>query len=194
MKSKLFVVSGPSGSGKSTITKEVCKRLGVVLSISATSRKARVGEVDGKDYYFLSNEEFEKKIKNDEFFEYAKVHGNYYGTLVSTVEKNLAEGKSVLLEIDVQGGLIVKKKKKDAVLIFCKTENEEILEKRLRIRNTDAEDVIQLRLNNEKKEMKYIDKYDYVIVNKDLEISIENLMSIIPVSYTHLTLPTTPYV
>ena len=120
-----------------------------------------------------------KKIKNDEFFEYAKVHGNYYGTLVSTVEKNLAEGKSVLLEIDVQGGLIVKKKKKDAVLIFCKTENEEILEKRLRSRNTDAEDVIQLRLNNAKKEMKYIDKYDYVIVNKDLEISIENLMSII---------------
>ena len=179
MKSKLFVVSGPSGSGKSTITKEVCKRLGVVLSISATSRKARVGEVDGKDYYFLSNEEFEKKIENDEFFEYAKVHGNYYGTLVSTVEKNLAEGKSVLLEIDVQGGLIVKKKKKDAVLIFCKTENEEILEKRLRSRNTDAEDVIQLRLNNAKKEMKYIDKYDYAIVNKDLEISIENLLSII---------------
>ena len=120
-----------------------------------------------------------KKIENDEFFEYAKVHGNYYGTLVSTVEKNLAEGKSVLLEIDVQGGLIVKKKKKDAVLIFCRTENEEILEKRLRSRNTDAEDVIQLRLNNAKKEMKYIDKYDYVIVNKDLEISIENLMSII---------------
>ena len=120
-----------------------------------------------------------KKIENDEFFEYAKVHGNYYGTLVSTVEKNLAEGKSVLLEIDVQGGLIVKEKKKDAVLIFCRTENDEILEKRLRSRNTDAEDVIQLRLNNAKKEMKYIDKYDYVIVNKDLEISIENLMSII---------------
>ena len=118
MKSKLFVVSGPSGSGKSTITKEVCKRLGVVLSISATSRKARVGEVDGKDYYFLSNEEFEKKIENDEFFEYAKVHGNYYGTLVSTVEKNLAEGKSVLLEIDVQGGLIVKKKKKRCSINF----------------------------------------------------------------------------
>lgn len=179
MTGKLFIVSGPSGSGKSTITKKVRDILNIPLSISATTRKARIGEVDGKDYYFLSVEEFENKIKNDEFFEYANVHGNYYGTLVSQIDKKLKNGKNVILEIDIQGGLIAKSKRPDAILVFCRTENEEILEKRLRSRNTDSEEVISKRLINAKKEMEYEKQYDHVIINRDLDEAINELINII---------------
>lgn len=179
MKGKLFIVSGPSGSGKSTITKKVRDILNIPLSISATTRKPRVGEVDGVDYYFLTTNEFEKKIKNDEFFEYANVHGNYYGTLISQIDKKLELGQNVILEIDVQGGIIAKSKRPDAILIFCRTEDENILENRLRARNTDSEEIILKRLENAKKELEYEKKYDYVIVNKELEISIQELINII---------------
>lgn len=179
MKGKLFIVSGPSGSGKSTITKKVRDILNIPLSISATTRKPRVGEVDGVDYYFLTTNEFEKKIENDEFFEYANVHGNYYGTLISQIDKKLKLGQNVILEIDVQGGIIAKSKRPDAILIFCRTEDENILENRLRARNTDSEEIILKRLENAKKELEYEKKYDYVIVNKELEISIQELINII---------------
>ena len=178
-KGKLVIVSGPSGSGKSTVTKIVKDRLNIPLSISATTRHPRVGEVDGKDYYFLTTEEFENKIKNDEFYEYANVHGNYYGTLKKVVEDNLDKGLNVILEIDVQGALIVKEKKKDAVLVFFKTENMEILENRLRNRKTDSEEVIQTRLKNAEAELKYEDKYNYTIINENLDDSIQELIDII---------------
>lgn len=179
VKGRLFVVSGPSGSGKSTITKKVRDMLNIPLSISATSRKPRFGEVDGRDYYFLTKEEFEEKIKNNEFFEYALVHGNYYGTLEKVVEDSLNKGHNIILEIDVQGGIQAKKRKQDAVLIFCRTENEEVLEKRLRNRKTDSEEIIELRLKNAKKEMSYEKEYDYVIVNKKLDDAIKQLIDII---------------
>ena len=167
MKGKLIIVSGPSGSGKSTITKLVRDRLQMELSISATTRKPRIGEIDGKDYFFLTMEEFENKIKNDEFYEYANVHGNYYGTLKKVVDDNLEKGKNVMLEIDVQGALIAKEKKKDAILVFFKTENNKILEERLRNRKTDSEEVIQVRLKNALTELEYENKYDITIINKD---------------------------
>lgn len=110
MKGKLVIVSGPSGSGKSTVTKIVKDRLNIPLSISATTRKPRVGEIEGKDYFFLSEEEFKKRIEEDKFYEYANVHGNYYGTLKEVVENNLNKGLNVILEIDVQGALIAKEK------------------------------------------------------------------------------------
>lgn len=179
VKGRLFVVSGPSGSGKSTITKKVRDMLNIPLSISATSRKPRFGEVDGRDYYFLTKEEFEEKIKNNEFFEYALVHGNYYGTLEKVVEDTLNKGHNIILEIDVQGGIQAKKRKQDAVLIFCRTENEEVLEKRLRNRKTDSEEIIELRLKNAKKELSYEKEYDYVIVNKKLDDAIKQLIDII---------------
>ena len=179
MKGKLIIVSGPSGSGKSTITKLVRDRLQMELSISATTRKPRVGEIDGKDYFFLTVEEFEKKIKNDEFYEYANVHGNYYGTLKEVVESNLNKGLNVILEIDVQGALIAKEKKKDAVLVFFRTKDMETLEKRLRNRNTDTEEVIQTRLKNALKELEYEKKYDYTIINNDIEESCRELINII---------------
>ena len=179
MQGKLVIVSGPSGSGKSTVTKIVKDRLGIPLSISATTRKPRDGEVDGKDYFFLTKDEFEEKIRKDEFYEYANVHGNYYGTLKEVVESNLSKGENVILEIDVQGALIVKAKRKDAVLVFFRTENMNILEERLRKRKTDSEEVIQTRLENAMEELKYESDYDYTIINEDIEKSCQELINII---------------
>ena len=179
MKGKLIIVSGPSGSGKSTVTKIVKDKLNIPLSISATTRNPRDGEIDGKDYFFLSEEEFKNKIANDEFYEYAEVHGNYYGTLKKTVEENLDKGLNVILEIDVQGALIAKEKKKDAILVFFRTKDMEVLEKRLRDRKTDSEEVIQTRLKNAETELKYENKYNYTIINENLEDSIQELIDII---------------
>ena len=179
MKGKLIIVSGPSGSGKSTVTKIVKDKLNIPLSISATTRNPRDGEIDGKDYFFLSEEEFKNKIANDEFYEYAEVHGNYYGTLKKTGEDNLNRGLNVILEIDVQGALIAKEKKKDAILVFFRTKDMEVLEKRLRDRKTDSEEVIQTRLKNAETELKYENKYNYTIVNENLENSIQELIDII---------------
>ena len=179
MRGKLIIVSGPSGSGKSTVTKIVKDKLNIPLSISSTTRNPRDGEIDGKDYFFLSKEEFKNKIANDEFYEYAEVHGNYYGTLKKTVEENLDKGLNVILEIDVQGALIAKEKKKDAVLVFFRTKDMDILEKRLRDRKTDSEEVIQTRLKNAETELKYEDKYNYTIINENLDDSIQELIDII---------------
>ncbi len=179
MRGKLIIVSGPSGSGKSTVTKIVKDKLNIPLSISATTRNPRDGEIDGKDYFFLSKEEFKNKIANDEFYEYAEVHGNYYGTLKKTVEENLDKGLNVILEIDVQGALIAKEKKKDAVLVFFRTKDMDILEKRLRDRKTDSEEVIQTRLKNAETELKYEDEYNYTIINENLDDSIQELIDII---------------
>ncbi len=179
MRGKLIIVSGPSGSGKSTVTKIVKDKLNIPLSISATTRNPRDGEIDGKDYFFLSKEEFKNKIANDEFYEYAEVHGNYYGTLKKTVEENLDKGLNVILEIDVQGALIAKEKKKDAILVFFRTKDMDILEKRLRDRKTDSEEVIQTRLKNAETELKYEDKYNYTIINENLDDSIQELINII---------------
>lgn len=180
MKGKLFVVSGPSGAGKSTITKMILKEAdNLFLSTSATTRAPRAGEVDGKDYYFMTKEQFEKEIAEDSFVEYANVHGNYYGTLKREIDRNLESGKNVLLEIDVQGGEQVKNKFPDVVLIFFKAPSDEELERRLRGRGTDSEEVISVRLANSLKEMKYESKYDRVIINETIEGSIEQLKKII---------------
>ncbi len=175
----LFVVSGPSGAGKSTVTKLVREELEIPLSISATTRKPRVGEVDGKDYYFLTIDEFEKKIAEEGFLEYANVHGNYYGTLKSEVESKLENGLDVILEIDVQGGEQIKEKFPQAILIFFKAPNDEELEKRLRGRNTDSEDVIKVRLENSLKELEYEKFYDLVIINDEIINAVNNLKNII---------------
>ena len=137
-KGHLYVVSGPSGAGKSTICRMVRKMLGINLATSATTRAPREGEMNGRDYYFLTKEEFLAKEKNGEFLEYATVHGNYYGTLKSEVESRLLAGEDVILEIDVQGGLQVKAQYPDAHLIFFKTPTMEELEVRLRGRKTDG--------------------------------------------------------
>lgn len=175
----LFVVSGPSGAGKSTVTKIVREELNIPLAISATTRKPRVGELDAVDYYFLSIEEFEKKIAQEGFLEYANVHGNYYGTLKSEVEAKLSQGIDVILEIDVQGGEQIKKKFSEAVLVFFKAPDEEELEKRLRGRNTDSEDVIKVRLENSLKELQYEKFYDLTVINHTVPQAVDELKNII---------------
>lgn len=178
-KGELFIVSGPSGAGKSTICRIVRKQLGINLATSATTRAPREGEIDGRDYYFLTIDEFKKKIENNEFLEYATVHTNYYGTLKSEVEARLAQGENVILEIDVQGGLQVKSVYPDAHLVFFKTPTMEDLERRLRGRKTDSEETIQLRLKNSIKELEYESKYDVCIINYTVEKSCEELKKII---------------
>ena len=175
----LFVVSAPSGAGKSTICRLVRKMLNINLATSATTRKPREGEVDGRDYYFLTIPEFEKKLANGEFLEHAKVHENYYGTLKAEVESRVNSGENVILEIDVQGGLQVKEKYPEANLIFFKTPNMEDLEKRLRGRKTDSEETIQLRLKNSIKELEYEKDYDISIINYTVDKSCEELINII---------------
>ena len=179
MKGKLIVVSGPSGSGKSTATKLVRDMLQIPLSISATTRSPRAGEIDGKDYFFLEKEDFEKRIANEEFYEYALVHWNYYGTLREEVESRINSGQNVILEIDVQGGIIVKEKNSEAILVFFKAPNMEVLAKRLEDRKTDTKDVIELRLANAKKELEYEKEYDYTVVNDNLEKACQELINII---------------
>ncbi len=179
MKGKLIVVSGPSGSGKSTATKLVRDMLQIPLSISATTRSPRAGEIDGKDYFFLEKEDFEKRIANEEFYEHALVHGNYYGTLREEVESRINSGQNVILEIDVQGGIIVKEKNSEAILVFFKAPNMEVLAKRLEDRKTDTKEVIELRLANAKKELEYEKEYDYTVVNDNLEKACQELINII---------------
>lgn len=179
-KGKLFVISGPSGAGKSTIVKRLLELApDLVLSVSATSRKPRPNEKDGVDYFFLSKDEFLKKIENGYFLEWALVHGNYYGTPREFVEHCLNEGKSVILEIDVQGAIQVKEKFKDAVLIFIEPPDFEELKKRLKSRSADSEESIKIRLENARYEMALSKYYNYRVVNRDLEEAVNQILKII---------------
>lgn len=174
--SRLFVISGPSGAGKGTLVAQLRKEhpeLG--LAVSATTRSPRPGEVDGKDYYFLSEGEFKRRVAAGEFVEWAYVHGHMYGTLVKEVERLLAQGKSLILEIDIQGALNVKKVWLDAVLIFIEPPSLEELERRLRGRGTEDEQSIELRLKNAKHEMTLADDYDVCIVNDTVDRAVREL-------------------
>ena len=173
MKNKLFVMSAASGAGKTTLKDLVIKDFpDIKYSISATTRKPREGEIDGVHYFFKTKEEFEQMIKDDALVEYNLVHGNYYGTPKSFVEKTLAEGNRVLFDLDVFGKVNFDKVYPDATGIFILPPSDEELERRLRGRGTDSEEVIQLRLANAKKEIEFAKtkgKYEYTIVNDDLQ-------------------------
>ena len=163
---KLVVVSGPSGAGKGTILNEVLKAPEFVYSVSATTRAPREGEVDGKHYFFITREEFENKIADGGFVEYALYNGNYYGTPKDFVEKNIALGKNVILEIEVQGAMQIKESVPDALFIFMTPESREELEKRLRERATENEETIAKRLAIADKEVPSALLYDFVVLNK----------------------------
>ena len=183
MKNKLFVMSAASGAGKTTLKDLVIKDFpDIKYSISATTRKPREGEIDGVHYFFKTKEEFEQMIKNDALVEYNLVHGNYYGTPKSFVEKTLAEGNRVLFDLDVFGKVNFDKVYPDATGIFILPPSEEELERRLRGRGTDSEDVIQLRLANAKKEIEFAKtkgKYEYTIVNDNLQKAADELRAIL---------------
>ena len=179
MKGKLIVVSGPSGVGKGTMVKTLIKRReDVVESVSCTTRAPRLGEQNGREYFFLSKEEFLRRIQEDDFLEYDEHFGNYYGTPKSFVREML-QTKSVILEIDVVGALNAKKAFPESVLVMIAPPSLEILKSRLQCRGTETEEEIQNRLSRLEYELSQKDKYDYVIVNDDLEKAIEELENII---------------
>lgn len=164
----LFVISGPSGAGKGTLVRLIKDRMPEAwLSVSATTRAPRAGEVDGRDYFFVTRDEFESLIHTDGLLEWADVHGNRYGTPRAEVEKRVLEGVQVILEIDPQGALQVKERDPDAVLIFILPPSPEELERRLRARGTESECEIACRLSNAAAELALVEKYDYVILNTD---------------------------
>ncbi|MFA9373985.1 MAG: guanylate kinase [Poseidonibacter sp.] len=179
-KGAILILSGPSGCGKSTLLKEVYKKISdYYFSISTTTRNPREGEVHGVDYFFVTKEEFENDIKNDDFLEYALVHGNYYGTSLKPINEALNEGKLVIFDIDVQGHEIVRNKLNDIVTsVFITTPSLGELENRLTSRNTDSSEVISNRIKNAKEEIKSFQEYDYLIINDDLEEATTQLVSI----------------
>ena len=176
----LYVISGPSGVGKTSIIDGVMKRVNnVVFSVSCTTRPKRPNEVEGRDYFFLDEETFMRMVERDEFLEWAVVHGYYYGTPRKFVEEQLRKNINVILDIDVQGAMTVMKKFKDAVFIFVAPPSFDELKKRLLKRGTEQREDMIKRLEDAKKELEQIPKFQYLIVNVDLQESIDQLTSII---------------
>lgn len=175
----LIVISGPSGAGKGTVVNELKKNRNIKVSVSATTRKPRAGEINGIHYHFISNEQFEKMIDENGFLEHAGYCDNYYGSPRKQAEEWLAEGNDVILEIDVQGYEQVKKNHPDCVGIFIMPPSMAELERRLRKRGTEEEEIIQKRLECAKQEVKKAFQYDYVVVNGPLEECVEDVLSII---------------
>ena len=178
----LFVISAPSGTGKTSLVKAVVEKDSTIsLAISTTTRKPRQGEIDGEDYFFVSRNTFEKKKQNNEFLEWAFVYGNFYGTSLSKVEECLESNKSIILEIDWQGALQVKKKchPSEVSLVFIKPPSLKTLKTRLEMRGQDSQSTIQKRLGLAKTELLKSSYFDYVIINEKFEHALEELYNLI---------------
>lgn len=179
---KLIIVSAPSGSGKTTIVKHLITNFpSLGFSVSATSRKKREGEVDGRDYFFIAEDEFRKRIAEGDLLEWQEVYtGNFYGTLNSEVENLLSSGKDVIFDVDVVGGLNIKKQFGNRALsIFVCPPSIQALEDRLKCRNTDSDETIKKRVEKAEHEMTFSDKFDYVLINDCLESAKENVVKIV---------------
>ena len=179
-KGKLIVISGPSGAGKSTVVfKALEGRSDVCFSVSATTRKPRPNEVDGREYFFVEPDKFKEMVANDEFLEHAEYVANSYGTPRAYVEKKLNEGLNVLLDIEVQGALQVHEKMPEAVMIFFIPPSMEELERRLRSRGTDSDRKIEARLIRAREELEAATFYDYLIINDDIDVAANEFSSIL---------------
>jgi len=179
-KGMIIIVSAPSGAGKTSICDALIKSdKNIVYSVSSTTRGPRKGEKNGREYFFVNESTFKSMVKKNMFVEWAKVHDHFYGTSKKVLEQTINKGKDILLDIDVQGAVKIKKQYKDALMIFITTPNLKILKERLIKRNKDSLDVIKTRLENAKKELTYLPKYDYLILNDKLDESIEKAKSII---------------
>ena len=179
-KGSLFIITGPSGAGKGSVLSRVLPSLeNVFLSVSATTRKPRPGEEDGVNYYFISRERFDEMVERGELLEHAEYVGNCYGTPEGPANRRLEDGQDVILEIEVQGALIVKEKRPDAVLVFIVPPSFDILERRLRNRGTEAEEVVEKRLQKARAECAHMDDYDFIVVNDLLDDAVRDLSAII---------------
>ncbi|MFO1008744.1 MAG: guanylate kinase [Planctomycetota bacterium] len=179
---QMVVVSGPSGAGKSTICKRLLQDPRIVFSVSATTRKRREGEVDGRDYHFLSRDEFRAKVERGEFIEWAEVYGNLYGTLRKPMQTTLDSGKTCLLEIDVQGALQLKAIGEPGIYVFIAPPDFEVLRQRLVQRNSETPEALERRLHKAEDEYRERVKYDHVVVNDDLEHAVQRVREIIGLS------------
>jgi guanylate kinase len=176
----LLIISGPSGTGKGTLVKRLMKDdPSIIFSCSATTRGPRIGEIEGVDYHFVDDVEYDRMLANDEFLEHAIVHGHRYGTPKAQVERAMAAGKNILLDIDPQGALAVMQKAQDYVSIFILPPSFSALRVRLHTRNTDDPVEIERRLRNARKEVLNICKYQYAVINDDLELAVSQLQSIV---------------
>lgn len=178
-KGRLIVFSAPSGCGKGTMLAEILKDESFHYSVSTTTRQPRVGEIDGINYHFISKEDFENKISNDEFLEYAEYCENYYGTLKSEVDSYLEKGINVILEIEVQGAMKVRELRPDALFVFVAPPSVSELRRRLNKRGTETQEVIDKRIAAAVSELPFMDKYDYVIVNDALEDAVSDFFTVI---------------
>jgi len=179
-KGRLLVISAPSGTGKTTLCRLLMDQFkGISYSVSHTTRKPRAGEVHGTDYYFVSVEEFERMIANQELVEWAKVHDNYYGTSLGFIRQSIDQGRDILLDIDVQGAANIRAVYPEAVTVFIMPPSMEALRERLGKRGTDSPEVIETRIKNAVMEMEQKDLYRHVIVNDDLETAKNQLFFIV---------------
>lgn len=175
----LMIVSGPSGSGKGTVVKEVVKEDNYALSISVTTRRPRPGENEGEHYFFRTKDEFKKLIEEDKLLEWARFCDNYYGTPLHYVQQQMKEGKNVILEIEVDGALQVKEKYPDAVLIFLMPPTIGELRRRLDRRGTESPEIIERRIRRAETELDLLSKYDYVVINDDINEAKEDILKIV---------------
>ena len=177
----LIVLSGPSGVGKGTVRKALFELEGhdLVYSISMTTRPPREGEIDGEDYYFVTREEFEERIRQDQFLEYAEFVGNYYGTPKDKVDEQLELGKEVVLEIEVQGANQVREKAPDGVFVFIAPPTKEALYRRLLRRGTENPEMIQQRMDKAEREFPMAHKYDYIVINDEVTNAADRILAII---------------
>ncbi len=176
----LFIISGPSGAGKGTLVKELLRRVpDIWVSVSATTRVPRPGEKDGIDYFFLTESEFEARVRHGEFLEHASVHGNRYGTLRAPVERRLDRHMDVVLEIDPQGAAQVRKQLDRSRLIFVKAPSTEELAKRIRYRGAETEEQLKTRLKTAEREMAVEGMYDFVVINDDVSRAADELVAYI---------------
>lgn len=190
---RLFILSAPSGAGKTTLRNAILERFPeMIYSVSYTTRMPRPGEKNGRDYYFIKKEDFEKKIKKNQWAEWAEVHGNYYGTPAEFLDKRLAMGFEILLEIDVQGAILILKRYPESITIFIMPPSLKILKQRLEQRGADSKEIIENRLLNAEKELAQKDIYHHIIVNDQLPKAVREIVSVIEKYHDHQRLPNRP--